>query len=118
MCFYKIRGFFIIDSPFPGPLVSALANKFGCRKVTILGSIVTALGFLVSTLAPSIEVLMFLYGVVGGWYSTIKVNVIALNVYLLRTLKSKNSQMYVLCIFRNWNGVDLSAFHCHHWLLV
>lgn len=82
MCFYEIRGFFIIDSPFPGPLVSALANKFGCRKVTILGSIVTALGFLVSTLAPSIEVLMFLYGVVGGWYSTIKVNVIALNVYL------------------------------------
>lgn len=77
MCFYEIRGFFIIDSPFPGPLVSALANKFGCRKVTILGSIVTALGFLVSTLAPSIEVLMFLYGVVGGWYSTIKVNVIA-----------------------------------------
>lgn len=49
-----------------GPLVSALANKFGCRKVTIFGSIVTALGFLVSTLAPSIEVLMFLYGVVGG----------------------------------------------------
>lgn len=49
-----------------GPVVSALANKFGCRKVTIFGSIVTCVGFLVSTCAPSIEVLMFLYGVVGG----------------------------------------------------
>lgn len=71
----------MINLPLPGPLVSALANKFGCRKVTIIGSIVTALGFLVSTLAPSIEVLMFLYGVVGGWY-TVFVNAIALTVCL------------------------------------
>ncbi|XP_048772237.1 monocarboxylate transporter 9-like [Ostrea edulis] len=49
-----------------GPVVSALANKFGCRKVTIFGSLLTCLALLVSTCAPSIEVLMFLYGVVGG----------------------------------------------------
>ncbi|XP_061189344.1 monocarboxylate transporter 4-like [Saccostrea echinata] len=49
-----------------GPLVSALANKFGCRKICIFGSLLTCIAFLVSTCAPSIEVLMFLYGVVGG----------------------------------------------------
>lgn len=51
---------------FSGPVVSAFANKFGCRKVTIFGSLLTCLALLVSTCAPSIEVLMFLYGVVGG----------------------------------------------------
>jgi hypothetical protein len=52
-----------------GPIVSALANKYGCRFVTILGSIVAFFAFLLSTIAPSIEVLMLTYGVMGIYYS-------------------------------------------------
>lgn len=48
-----------------GPIVSALANRFGCRYVTISGSIIAFLAFLLSTQAPSIEVLMITYGVMG-----------------------------------------------------
>lgn len=49
-----------------GPVVSALANRFGCRKVTILGSVLTCVAFLISTNSPSIEVLILTYGIIGG----------------------------------------------------
>ncbi|XP_054717390.1 monocarboxylate transporter 12-B-like [Uloborus diversus] len=49
-----------------GPVVSALTNKFGCRPVTIAGSIVACLGFLLSIVAPSVDVLMITYGIMAG----------------------------------------------------
>ncbi|CAG2120968.1 unnamed protein product, partial [Medioppia subpectinata] len=49
-----------------GPIVSALANKYGCRFVTILGSVIAFIALLLSTIAPNIEVLMLTYGVMGG----------------------------------------------------
>ncbi|KFM70016.1 Monocarboxylate transporter 14, partial [Stegodyphus mimosarum] len=49
-----------------GPVVSALTNKFGCRPVTIAGSIVSCLAFLLSTVAPSVDVLMVTYGIMAG----------------------------------------------------
>lgn len=55
-------GFYLIV----GPVVSALTNRFGCRVVTMIGSIVSCIAFLLSTMAPNVDVLMLTYGVMGG----------------------------------------------------
>ncbi|CAL8110736.1 unnamed protein product [Orchesella dallaii] len=49
-----------------GPIVSALANKYGCRSVCIAGSFVGSAGFALSYLSPDLSILMLTYGVVGG----------------------------------------------------
>lgn len=51
---------------FLGPIVSALANKYGCRAVCIAGSIVAALAFTLSTLSTNVKVFFITYGVMGG----------------------------------------------------
>jgi hypothetical protein len=53
-------------SVFSGPIVSALANKFGCRIVTIIGSIIAAAFFVLSSFSTSIKMMMATYGVMGG----------------------------------------------------
>ncbi|XP_017486477.1 PREDICTED: monocarboxylate transporter 4 [Rhagoletis zephyria] len=50
-----------------GPIVSALANKFGCRAVCIAGSVVGCIAFVLSTMSTSINMLMVTYGVIGGF---------------------------------------------------
>ncbi|KAL8617829.1 hypothetical protein ACOMHN_040177 [Nucella lapillus] len=49
-----------------GPVVSVLAERFGSRKVTIAGSCIACFGFLTSTRATSIEMLIVTWGVIGG----------------------------------------------------
>ncbi|XP_033758935.1 monocarboxylate transporter 14-like [Pecten maximus] len=49
-----------------GPIGGALANRFGCRKVTIFGAILACAGFLISMSAPSIEILVLTYGIIAG----------------------------------------------------
>jgi len=49
-----------------GPLASVLANKYGCRVVTIAGSLLAATGFFLSTYSSNIGVMIFTYGVMGG----------------------------------------------------
>ncbi|KAK3601157.1 hypothetical protein CHS0354_019156 [Potamilus streckersoni] len=49
-----------------GPVVSGLTNKFGCRPVTIAGSIIGAVAFVLARFSPNIEILILTYGVMGG----------------------------------------------------
>lgn len=49
-----------------GPLASALATKFGCRKVTILGGLLCASGIFISSFVDSIGMLCFWFGFVSG----------------------------------------------------
>lgn len=49
-----------------GPIVSALANKFGCRAVCIAGAIMASSAFVLSTFSTSVTMLMLTYGVMGG----------------------------------------------------
>lgn len=49
-----------------GPLSSSLIKRFGCRKITILGSAITCVSFLVSTHMPDIVLLRFTYGILAG----------------------------------------------------
>ncbi|GAB6024697.1 [acyl-carrier-protein] S-malonyltransferase [Chamberlinius hualienensis] len=49
-----------------GPLASALTNKYGCRTVTIAGSVVATIGFITSLFAPNVVVLYFTIGILVG----------------------------------------------------
>ena len=51
---------------FKGPIVSLLINKYGCRMVTILGTILTFIGLGISTFVQNITVLYFTIGVLAG----------------------------------------------------
>ncbi|KAH9413997.1 hypothetical protein DERP_012374 [Dermatophagoides pteronyssinus] len=62
LCGSILNGFYLSV----GPLVSALANRFGCRIVTIMGAIIAFLAFSLSTIAPNIETLYITYGFFGG----------------------------------------------------
>lgn len=52
---------------YTGPVVSALANKYGCRAVCIAGSIISAIAFVLSTFSTSVNMLMLTYGILGGF---------------------------------------------------
>lgn len=49
-----------------GPIWSNLVDKYGCRKMTILGGVVSAFGFGLSSLCNSIEMLMVTFGIISG----------------------------------------------------
>ncbi|KFM69265.1 Monocarboxylate transporter 9, partial [Stegodyphus mimosarum] len=49
-----------------GPFASGLTNQYGCRTVTIIGSLLAAFGLIVSTFAPSITFLYFSIGLCTG----------------------------------------------------
>lgn len=50
-----------------GPIASFLTDRYGCRKVTIVGSILAALGFVLSSVAQSMEVLFLTFGILSGF---------------------------------------------------
>ncbi|KAF5289771.1 hypothetical protein FQA39_LY03688 [Lamprigera yunnana] len=49
-----------------GPVASFLTDRYGCRKVTIVGSILASTGFILSSYANSTEVLYLTFGVLAG----------------------------------------------------
>ncbi|XP_050348609.1 monocarboxylate transporter 3 isoform X2 [Nymphalis io] len=57
-----LAGFYLLAGPF----VSALANKYGFRVVTIIGSVISSAAFAMSYFATSVEYLYLVYGIVGG----------------------------------------------------
>ena len=50
-----------------GPVASALTNRYGCRKTTIVGGIIAAIGFILSSFVDSIELLCFTFGIISGF---------------------------------------------------
>lgn len=51
---------------FMGPVVGSLVNRFGCRAVTISGSMLATAAFLLSTLSPNVNVMILTYGAMGS----------------------------------------------------
>lgn len=49
-----------------GPIWSNLVDKYGCRKMTILGGVVSAFGFAISSVCNSVEMLMITFGIISG----------------------------------------------------
>ncbi|OAD51996.1 Monocarboxylate transporter 12 [Eufriesea mexicana] len=50
-----------------GPVASFLTDRYGCRRVSIVGSILATTGFVISSCANSMEVLIFTFGVLAGF---------------------------------------------------
>ncbi|XP_055639332.1 monocarboxylate transporter 12 isoform X2 [Toxorhynchites rutilus septentrionalis] len=57
-----LSGFYLLTGPF----VSALANRWGFRPVTILGAFIASTGFALSYYGNSLGYLYVTYGVIGG----------------------------------------------------
>ncbi|CAG9767259.1 unnamed protein product [Ceutorhynchus assimilis] len=63
-----------------GPLMSALVDKFGCRPMTIVGGLIAALGFVLSSQCYSLSYMYVTFGVIAGFglgliYVTVVVSV-------------------------------------------
>ncbi|CAG9854191.1 unnamed protein product [Phyllotreta striolata] len=57
-----MSGFYLIAGPF----VSAIANRYGFRLVTIFGAVFSAAAFAISNFATSVPFLCVTYGILGG----------------------------------------------------
>ena len=60
--FAGFLAFFALTMPFAGKYI----EKYGPRNVTIIGGILTGLGWLMASFATSVMMLYILYGVIGG----------------------------------------------------
>lgn len=49
-----------------GPFVSFLSNRYGCRLVTMVGSLLACAGFVASYYAQDVLTLCLTFGVLGG----------------------------------------------------
>ncbi|XP_069103505.1 monocarboxylate transporter 12-like isoform X2 [Argopecten irradians] len=49
-----------------GPLIGALVKRYGARRLMITGGIVSSVGIFLSTFSPNLDVMILLYGFVGG----------------------------------------------------
>ncbi|KAL6423291.1 hypothetical protein ACFW04_010149 [Cataglyphis niger] len=49
-----------------GPIMSALVDRYGCRNMTIIGGLISGLGFILSIFSNTIEVMYLTFGVIAG----------------------------------------------------
>lgn len=49
-----------------GPIMSALVDRYGCRNMTIIGGLISGLGFILSIFSNTIEVMYITFGVIAG----------------------------------------------------
>ncbi|XP_050422604.1 monocarboxylate transporter 12-like [Adelges cooleyi] len=50
-----------------GPVASFLTDRYGCQKVTIIGSIIASAGFVISAFADSLFMLFITFGFISGF---------------------------------------------------
>merc|ERR1719348_165062 len=50
-----------------GPVASALTDRYGCRKVTIVGAILASVGFLLSAVSHHFVLLYITFGLISGF---------------------------------------------------
>ena len=67
-----------------GLFVSGFVNRFGCRPVAIVGSIVAAISLGVSTFVPNVYVLILTYGTISKRFEAVIIDMgIYANTYLV-----------------------------------
>lgn len=62
-----IGSLFMATPLLSGPISSFLTDRYGCRRVTIVGAILSSSGFVISSMANSMEVLFLTFGVLAGF---------------------------------------------------
>lgn len=86
---------------FPsGPIVSSLANKYGCRTVCIVGGFIASIAYFLTIFANSVEYLMVFQGVIGGRKNISYMNVNIWNRYKILFLIFKSNENG--CVFFFW----------------
>ena len=72
-----------------GPIATYLTDRFGCRAVTIWGSLLASLGFLAAAFSHHIALLYFFFGVMSGFgLSLVYVASIIIVAYYFETKRS------------------------------
>lgn len=61
-----IGSLFIAVPLMSGPIMSNLVDRYGCRKMTIIGGTVATIGFVISSYCTSVEQLFFSFGILSG----------------------------------------------------
>lgn len=61
-----IGSLFIAVPLLSGPIMSALVDRYGCRSMTILGGLISTLGFVLASISTSLEMMMITFGVIAG----------------------------------------------------
>lgn len=49
-----------------GPVLSNLVDKYGCRKMTMIGGVIACTGFVLASLSNSVEFLYLTFGILAG----------------------------------------------------
>ncbi|RZC37944.1 monocarboxylate transporter 13 [Asbolus verrucosus] len=62
-----IGGVFMAMPLLSGPIASFLTDRYGCRRVTIFGSILASTGFIISSRANSMTVICITFGILAGF---------------------------------------------------
>ncbi|RZF35635.1 hypothetical protein LSTR_LSTR013974, partial [Laodelphax striatellus] len=50
-----------------GPVASFLTDRYGCRRVSIVGGVLSATGFIISSFSNSMEMLFLTFGIIAGF---------------------------------------------------
>lgn len=61
-----IGSLFIAVPLLSGPVMSALVDRYGCRSMTILGGIISTVGFVLASVATTLEMMMVTFGIIAG----------------------------------------------------
>ncbi|CAH2980077.1 unnamed protein product [Chilo suppressalis] len=61
-----IGSLFIAVPLLSGPVMSALVDRYGCRSMTILGGLISTLGFILASVSTTLEMMMITFGVIAG----------------------------------------------------
>lgn len=61
-----IGSIFLAVPLLSGPVMSNLVDKYGCRRMTIIGGVLSGIGFVMASFANSVVQLYWTFGVIGG----------------------------------------------------
>ncbi|XP_053675478.1 monocarboxylate transporter 9 [Anopheles nili] len=61
-----IGSLFIAVPLLAGPIMSNLVDRYGCRKMTMLGGFISGIGFVLASFCQSVEQLYFTFGILSG----------------------------------------------------
>ncbi|CAG4975848.1 unnamed protein product [Colias eurytheme] len=62
-----IAGIFMAMPLLSGPIASFLTDRYGCRRMTIFGSILASIGFVISAFVDNMETLFLTFGIMAGF---------------------------------------------------
>ncbi|GBP93669.1 Monocarboxylate transporter 12 [Eumeta japonica] len=62
-----IGGIFMAMPLLSGPVASFLTDRYGCRRMTVFGSLLAALGFVISAFVDNMETLFLTFGIMAGF---------------------------------------------------